>query len=361
MYKKRLAVGLLVLSMGLMAGCSDAEETYVERARAVEVMEVKQEAYDVYLPYIGTVNSKDIVSYSFKSPGKIAKVLVDNGDVVKAGDILAELDTQELKFQLDAARATYQTANHSVTKAKEALSYDQDTFERMEKLYDAQAISKDTLEQIELKKVASDSSYNQAIQQSNAAKVDLDYKNYLMSNSVLKADADGMVVSTHFQEGEQIGAYTPVVTLRSEVQVINVGIAQDDLDEIAEGTLATIDVNGQEAKGYINSISEAPDAATRTYNAEVIVNNSSFRLGSIAKVKFDVGQSKGIWIPVKSVLSDGESFVYIVENERAFKRTVDPVFINDGLMEVKGLEQGEFVVTSGTKNISDGFKVTITE
>ena len=74
-----------------------------------------------------------------------------------------------------------------------------------------------------------------------------------------------------------------------------------------------------------------------------------------------MGESKGIWIPVKSVLSDGESFVYVVENERAFKKTIEPVFINDGLMEVSGLEKGELVVTSGTKNISDGFKVTITE
>lgn len=359
---KKLGIIGLICFTGLMSvGCSGAEETVMEQSRSVEVIETKITENEVRLPYIGTVNSKEIVKYSFKSPGKIAAVHVKKGQSVVVGDPLVELDRQELKFQLDASRATLETAKLNVLKAEDAMNYDKEYSLKIKDLYEADAVSKDTYDKLSLKAQVSDSSYKQAIEQSNAAQVDYDYKSYLINHTVLKAESDGMIVEVISKENEQVGAYYPVVAVRSDVQVVNVGIAQRDLEIVKEGMKAVVDVNGNIAEGYISLISEAPDASTRTYNAEIILNDSTFRLGSIAKVEFKAGKKAGMWVPVKSVLSDGEDFVYIIEDGRSFKKTVEPKSIHNGVMEVVGLDEGDLVVTSGMKNLSDGFKVIIKE
>lgn len=358
---KKLGVVILAISVGMLAGCSRAEESYVEQSRSVQVIEAKLTENEVNLPYIGTVDSKEIVKYSFKTPGKISKIFVEKGQKVSIGDPLAELDTQELKFQLDAAYATLQTAQISVQKAKQATDYDDSYLQKMKSLYEGNAISKDTYDKLELKSSISNSEYKQASEQANAAKVDYDYKKYLIDNTIIHAESEGMIVDILSKENEQVGAYYPVIAVRSDIQIVNVGIAQRDLDIVKEGMKAVVKVNDQIAEGYISTISEAPDKSTRTYNAEVMITNTTFRLGSIAKVEFKAGTESGIWIPVKSVLSNGEDFVYIVESDRAFKKTVEPLNIHDGLMQVTGLDEGDVIVTSGMKNLSDGYKVLINE
>ena len=77
---KRFLTMVLVMSMILtLAACSRAEEVVVEeRAKAVKVMEVNESENPVTLSYIGTVDSKDIINYGFKSGGKLGSIFVEN-------------------------------------------------------------------------------------------------------------------------------------------------------------------------------------------------------------------------------------------------------------------------------------------
>lgn len=359
---KRFFATLLIMSMtlGLMA-CSKAEEVVVEeKVRAVEVTEMQETDRPLTLSYIGTVDSKDIVKYSFKTAGKLSRVFVEKGDRIKKGDKLAQLNMQDLKFQLSAAKATLDTAQLNIKKAKDALSYDMDIFNKMENLYKEGSISKDQYNQTKLKLDISQTTYNQAKSQYDATKIDYEFKLSLIDDATIHADNDGSIVDVSYEEGELVPQGYPVVIARTTNQIVNVGIAQRDLKNIKIGTQATIDIDGEKANAAITNISEAPDEDTRTYNAEVTIENKTYRLGSIVKVNFNIGNHRGLWVPITSVLSDGEEYVYIIKGDRAFKRTIVLGRIyDDYIMVEKGVERGEILVMGGMKNLSDGIKVKV--
>lgn len=355
----------MLLTMGMaftLVACSMAEEVVVEeRAKAVEVKEVNESENPVTLSYIGSVDSKDIVKYSFKTGGKLGKVFVEKGDKVRKGDKLAQIDMQDLNFQLSAAKSTLDTAQLNIKKAEDVLNYDKDIFNKIEKLYTEGSVSKDKYDQIKLKLDTSETTYNQAKSQYEAAKTDYEYKLSLIQDATIYASQDGSIVEIPYVEGELVAQGHPAVIVRSISQIVNVGIAQKDLKSIANGTEAIVDVEGEKAFGRIINIAEAPDPATRTYNAEVAVEDKSFRLGSIAKVEFNIGNENGVWLPISAIMSNGEDYVYIVEEDRAFKRVIQLGKIHEDTVMVEGIKAGELLVVSGMKSLDDGSKVNISE
>ncbi|TCO72275.1 efflux RND transporter periplasmic adaptor subunit [Marinisporobacter balticus] len=364
---KKLLVMFTISSMLLtLVGCAKAEENMPEeKVRAVKVQKIEESKNPVKLNYIGTVDSKDITDYSFKTGGKLEKVYVKEGDKVKKGDPLAALNTGDIKIQLDTSKANLDLAKENIIKAEDAMHYNEDQFNKIKKLYEAGSVAKNQYDQIKLQRDTSISTYNQSKSQYDIAKSDYEYKSTLMDESVIYAKEDGIVMDVAHEEGERIAGpsmnYITIVKVRSMKQVVNVGIAQKDLNKINIGIKAVIDVDGDQAHGIIENIDEAPDMATRTYNAEVYVKDKNYRLGSIAKLSFDIGDETGIWIPMQSIFSDGEDYVYIVKEDRVFKRTVTLLKNHEDQVMVKGIEPEEMLAISGMKNINDGSKVNIVE
>ena len=360
--KSILIVGLLGLMALGLTGCNNSEATAIEEnSRGVEVMtsEISEEA--IAKNYIGTVESKDLIKYSFKTAGKIEAIHVKEGQDISVGDPLASLDQEDLNFKLEGALAQMQGAEKSVQKAKDDLKYKKDLFNKMQSLYEEGSISKDQFDQAKLAKDVSESTYNQAISQYNGAKSSYAQVKSLMSDATIYATKKGTVVSTQYEPREMVAAGYPVVVIRSENQVVNVGLVQKALKDIHVGTKAMVDIDGVKAEGEVLSISETPDPATRTYKAEILVKEKQFRIGSIAKVAIDSGRLEGIWLPINIIMSDGVDYVYAVEEGRSFKKIVTLKELKDDLVRVEGLTPGEKIVISGMKNINDGTKVNIVE
>lgn len=360
--KKRLILIMMCVVMMTMSACAKAQEPDVqEKTRAVQVEEVKSTKNPVALSYVGTVDSKDIVDYSFKSGGRIARMYVEEGDRVSRGDLLAQLDTQDINFQLSAATANMNSVQENIKKAKDQLEYSEQQLEKMDSLQKSGGISKDQLDQVRLQRDIARASYNQANSQYESARADYSYKQTLLEESSIYAKQDGIVADIAFEEGERVGPSASIVTLRSMNQIVNIGLAQGDLNDIKAGLAATVDVDGKKASGIVESIDEVPDMATRTYKAQIRVNDGQYRLGMIAKVSIDVGEKQGVWVPMQSIFSDGENYVYIVDKDRAFKRTVQMMENHEDKVMVSGVDSGELLAVSGMKNLNDGSKVNIVE
>lgn len=367
-HMKKIITAFLAVAVALTtAGCSKASTKSEEvqdagvQAKAVKVQKLEESRKAVTLNYIGTVASKELVKYSFKVPGQIGKIHVAKGDPVKRGDRLAELDAKDLQFQVSAAKSTMDIAGLNIKKAEDSLNYVSSLYEKVNNLYVKGSVSKNQYEQVQLQKAVSESEYSQAKSQYDAARTDYDYKSDLLENSVLYAEQDGFVVEKVFNENERVGAYMPVVIVRSGVQVVNVGIPQQELSKVGTGSKAIVDVDGEKAEGTVTNVSEAPDETTRTYTGEISVSGKTFRLGSIAKVSVDAGTQNGIWIPMSSVLSGGENYIYVIKDNRAFKRTVEIQKISGDQLLVTGVMEGELLTVSGMKNLNDGSTVNVEE
>ncbi|WP_176461737.1 efflux RND transporter periplasmic adaptor subunit [Anaeromicrobium sediminis] len=360
--KKIISLGMAFMLMFSLAGCEKAQaDEKNERVKAVKVQELATDKKPVSLDYIGTVDSKDITKYGFKSNGKVSSINVEKGHKVKVGQILATLDNSDINFQLTAAKGVLDGAELNIKKAKDALDYDREYFAKIKNLFEQKAISKDDYDKVNLKLEQSEAAYLQAQAQYEQSKADYGYKTNLMNDSVLKAKKEGVVLDLMAEENELVGSYNPVVVIRSNEQIVNVGIAQRDINKIKLGQSVEVNVEGAKASGVVTNISEVPDEESRTYNVEVTVNEGKYRLGSIANVDFPIGEESGIWVPVTAIFSNGEDYVYVVEGDRAFKRTINIEKISDNKMLVKGLKVSEKIAISGMKNLDDGSKVKIVE
>lgn len=361
--KKGLWLLVILIMIMSAAGCNQTEKQDVdnqEQVKAVKVIKVTEAEKTSALNYIGTIGAKELVKYSFKMAGQIRKIYVAEGDKVNKGKKLAELDTTDLEFQLDSAKATMEMAAANVTKAKNALDYANSLYEKTVGLYNDGVVSKDAFEQVQLKRDIATTDFSQANSQYTNAQTDYNYKSELLNNSIIYVEQDGYVVQKVFNENERVGAYTPVIIVRSGAQMVNIGIPQQELSQITVGSKVNLSVDNDTAEGIITSISELPDVPTRTYKAEISVPDKTFRLGSIAKASVNIGNQNGIWIPMSSVFSDaGENCVYIIKDQRAFKRTVEIQNVSDDQVKVSGLANGELLAISGTNNLDDGTRVKV--
>lgn len=358
--KKQVALLLMMLMPVVATACSKDTTVTTEQIRAVKVQKVQASEKTVNLYYIGTLDAKEIINYSFKSSGQIGRVFVENGDHVKSGDKLMELDTQDLDYQVSAAQSSMETARVNLNKSKDSVAYSRSNLDRIDQLFAKNALSKNDYEQIKLQADITENSLLQAQAQYESALRNYEYQLSLRKDATIYAEQDGTVASIVSKENERVTAFTPVISVRSDEEVINIGIPQQDLKSIQVGSRAEINIDGQKAQGLITNLAEAPDETTRTYKAEVKVQGNDFRLGSIAKVAIDIGQEKGIWIPLTAILSDGgEDYVYTIKEDRAFKRTIDIQNQSENTILVNGLESGELVAISGMKNLDDGTMIKI--
>ncbi|KUO73005.1 MAG: hypothetical protein APF81_23925 [Desulfosporosinus sp. BRH_c37] len=360
--KKFGALLLTILMLVVVTGCSKDKTVTTEQIRAVKVQEIQLSERPVVLNYVGTLDAKEKINYSFKSGGQIGRVFVEKGDRVKAGDKLMELDKHDLAFQVSNAQTSMEAARLNLAKANDSVTYSRSNLDRMNKLYAENALAKDQYEQLKLQVDLAESTLAQAQSQDNAAVTNYEYQLSLEQDATIYAQKDGVVVDLISQENERVSPLVPVISVRSVEEVVNIGVPQQDLNSVQAGSTAKIDIDGQKADGAITNLAEAPDQATRTYNAEVTVQGNDFRIGSIAKVVIDIGKEEGVWIPLTAVLSDaGEDYVYTVKDGNAFKRTVEIQKQSENQIGVKGLNSGELVVISGMKNLGDGARVETLE
>jgi multidrug efflux pump subunit AcrA (membrane-fusion protein) len=174
---------------------------------------------------------------------------------------------------------------------------------------------------------------------------------------------DGYVVDVLNKTGENIAAGYPVVVVRTGEQRVSVGLSQDDVKRVQAGTKAYVTVGGLEAQGEVVKIEAIPDAETRTYTTEILLtqplDSEQFYLGATARVELEAGEAKGIWVPIASVLNDGEDYIFIVEENRALKKNIKLLDVQGFNVRIEGVSQGEQLVVTGMKSLKEGTPVRL--
>jgi RND family efflux transporter MFP subunit len=345
-----LALYLMILVF-LISGCShqSQEEIAPEKAKLVKVQEIKEDTLPVRLKYTGMTSSGEIKKYSFKVPGKLTEVNVEKGSLVHSGQKLASVSTTELSLAVQASELTVQKAEKAFLDAK-------DSYEKYQKLYEAGALPQGDLNKLKLDLDIKEASYNQA-------KIELQSNQIRMNDADLYADMDGVVVDVLFKKGEILSAGYPVIVVRAGEQKVSVGLSQNDVKKIKVGTTAHITVDGLKSQGEVTRIDAIPDTQSRTYNTEILLKehfpNDKFYLGATTQVEFELGNTQGIWIPLASVLNDGEDYVYIIQGDRAVKKNIKLLNVQGFNVQVDGLESENQLVTMGMKALKEGTKVEI--
>lgn len=397
MRKRILALFLALMSVITAACAPDGGED--AKARPVKVLEVRKETVEKALDYIGAVEAEVLKKIAFKSGGRIKSVHVKKGQSIEPGTVLVELDAQDLEFACDAARAGMEAARAqldkalkgarseevnnaalNVKKAQDAYDFARENFTNLDKLYGEGAISRLDLDRAKLDMDVRETELEQAKEAYSQveegtreedkkmayaaweqAKTDYEQKKKMLEDAAITSDLDGYVVDILYDEGELVAAGYPVIVIRGRGQVVRVGVSQKDKGRFDEGAGAVLSADGIIENGQVTEVSQVPDPRTRTYETEILLNGSGFEVGAVVEVRIVLGHETGIWIPITSVMNDGEDYVFVVEEDTVVRKGVSLGEIRESSVMVEGLNSGDKLVIENAMQVMTGDGVTIIE
>jgi multidrug efflux pump subunit AcrA (membrane-fusion protein) len=386
---------IVIVIIASKIGESDVE--IVEVTQPVETLTVQNEAYDVTIEYVGIISSRSIKQLSYKTTGKVESVNVTVGSAISKGDSLVQMDKTDLKFSLDAAEAQKNAAYAMYTKtengaasedvsaaksdkvkAEDAYNYAKIQYENGLKLFEAGAISQNERDQLKLNMDVQSQTLNQTTENYNKAvrgadseditaaysdyqqaNADYEYKKALYDESNLTSPVDGTVVDILYEVGEIAPAGYPVAIVRSEQSILTLGVTGEDLKRIKIGDLVEGSSDGNAFSGEIARLAEIPDADTHLYEVEAVLDTKALLIGQIATCNIIIDHSKGIKIPISSILNDGTDYVYINTSGTAARTPIKILKITGNDVYVEGLKNGDALVVKNINQLYDGQKIAV--
>lgn len=334
---------VLIMVIGswlLIVGCNEKKQTGVKAPTRVctEIISVNSQTNGQ--TYVGIVEEREATAVSFTSMGVVKRVLVNEGQMVSKGQLIAEMDDTQARNLLSGAEAQMAQAN--------------DALGRYKMLHDAGSLP-------EVQWVEIQSKVAQAKSQ-----LELSRKN--LADCRLIAPVSGIIGRKMLGAGETAMPSQAVVSILDISSVkVKVSIPESEIGEISTNTSSIIKVeaiNGSFSGGTIEKGVQA-DALTHTYDIRIHVENSERKLlpGMVASVQFTATQlqpTEQFSVPITAVQrkADGR-FVWMVDNDSTAHRT--PVTtgetIGNRIVVVTGISDGNRVVTEGYQKLSEGTKV----
>lgn len=328
---------------GLM-GCTGKGPASAVAPRVVQVARVRFSGLDNTLRAVGLLTPKDEMRLSFKEAGLIESIKVEEGQAVKAGQVLAVLKQAEIGASLEQARQATAKAQRDLNRGKALLADGVTTEEQVQDLTTAFSVA-------------------------GAAQRGMEFN---AAHTRIAASADGVVLRKLAEANELVQAGQTVLILggASRGWVIRVGLADRDAVQTRVGDAARIEFDawpGQVFAGHVSNISSAADSGTGTFTVEVQVSPGSahFVQGLVAKVLLTPqGEGQVKVIPVQALLeaNDKEAGVFVLDEaaHNVHRVSIQIGRMSAGRIEVlDGLAPDAQVVTDGAAFLANGERVRV--
>ncbi len=332
---KKLIILAAVFAFVLMGCQKKAEQEEVKEeftgAREVKVATARLGDISSYIEFSGKIEAEKTVNIAPSMSGRIDKLIVDVGNIVKKGDLLAKLDDTQLK------------------QAKTQYINMEKNYKRMQELQKTGAIDGATFDEVETGYKVAKSSYE-----------------FMLKNTEIRAPIDGVITVIFKKEGEHYDAMMDPMLLRmmnlDEIKA-KIQVSDTDINKIMKGQKVTIKVSSSDEvfTGKVSFVSLEADMMSGTFNVEIAIKNrdNTLKHNQFARIKVLTKTSENtIIVPQQAILD--ANHVFIIENDKAVKKYVTLGLENEYEIETtEGLQDGEIVIIRGNIGLSEGDKVEI--
>ena len=350
MRNRIFTVLVVILSLALV-GCGREDATEQpsgqssQRALPVQAIEVSPRDLSRRVQISAPVEPMRTIRLAARTEGVLTEVLVEEGDDVSAGQLLAHIDVREQQAELHRARAR--------------LDEKRASFERMEQLKERDYI--DT------------ASYEAARAELAIAESDLELWQTRVEFGTVTATIDGTVVGRYVEPGEAISRHEALFSIADlSSLVVRLGVSELDVRNLRMGDAVVLQVDAvadqNPLAGMVRRIFPAAEVDSRLITVEVEVPDArevGVRPGFLARAHLLVDQREDVLaVPAGSVAeSRGEHFVMIInEQERLERRVIEPGILRGAWREVRsGLDVGDHVVAANPLEMNAGDRVRIVE
>lgn len=295
---------------------------------------------DIFATYqtTTTITSDSEAPVLARVSGEVVEILVEEGDEVEEGQVLARLDGDRLRLQMLQAKANLEKTSKA--------------YERYVQLHERGLVSASIFEGLKFDMDALNASY--------------ELKQLSYSYTTIRAPISGVVSSRDIKLGQHLmaGASAFKITDTSKL-IAYLLIPQVELSKISAGDTARVRVDAMpevEFAATIARISPTIDPLNGTFKATATIENQDGHLAPGMFGRFNVAYEKhsgALLIPAAAVIEeDNETVVYVVNDGSANRRAIEVGIESDGLVEVLGgLEADEKIVITGQGGLRDGAKV----
>ena len=348
---------LCLAVMLLLSACGQDTEQSGPRYLGVDVLIAEpSDNYRVERLFVGRVEAAQRADIGFEFPGKVAAIRVNDGDPVRQGEVLAEMDRQfldvagrQLEAQLKQARADLELVESSL--------------KRQQTLRQKGFAAEQQLDELRAQRVSLQASIErlQAGQQANALRIE---------KSRLVAPFDGVVSQRYRDVGAVVTEGMPLIQLleSSRLEVL-VGVPVRMVNDLEVGGLFDIRVNGMSYPGELLTISQDLNMATRTVLLRFALPDSPVRDGELAVVRLaETLVAEGYWLPAESLVEGMRGLwnIYALSDEvdglyRIEAMTVQVIHVADDRVYVQGSLAGRKIVQGGLHRVVPGQQVQMAE
>ncbi len=347
-----------LLVAAVLTACSRSEAP-AEPVRAVRTMTIGTGSAAASNEYAAEVRARTESRLGFRVGGKLVRRPVELGEVVKPGQLLAQLDGADLQLAQDAAQAALRAAQANLDQAAVDLK-------RARELQAQQFVGVAEVDRRETALKAAQATLEQARAQASAQGNQAAYTRLL-------ADAAGVITSVDAEPGAVLAAGTPVLRLAHDgPRDVVFSVPEDRLPALRalRGKAGALQVQlwGGDAAtatpiaATVREVAAAADASTRTFLVKADVGRADVRLGQTATVRVPGAAREGVVrLPLAAVLEQGGRSVVWVLDAQAM--TVDTRAVQIAGADARqvvvsaGLAAGAEVVTAGAHALTQGQKV----
>jgi len=337
-----LAALLLLAACGGPDGEQAAEGDAAEESPPIPVETSKPERGDIYAVYAGTAPIEafaeaDVIA---KVDGEVREILAEEGDRIEAGDVLARLDGDRLRLELNETEARLRKLQRD--------------YQRNVDLSNKGLISEGDFEKIKYELEALEASYN-------LASLELDY-------TQIRAPIDGVVSARYVKLGNTVSANEALFRVTSlDPLVAYLHAPEREYGNIAPGQAVGIEIDalsGPPIMAEVSRVSPTIDPETGTFKITIEIRDERERIkpGMFGRIGVIYDKHEdAIKLPRSALVDDrSRTSVFVVEDGIAVRRYVETGFSDRGMVEiVDGISDDEDVVTVGQLGLKDQARVAV--
>jgi RND family efflux transporter MFP subunit len=334
----------------------------------VEISKVRLGPLNEKVFLVGALKPVAQVDVVSKMTGRIDQLQAEIGDWVQKGMLIAKVDEDEIRQQVNRAAAALEVAKASLSQKQTDLEILKKELDRTIELHENQLIPRRDLDTAEARYRGAIAQEKLAEAQIDQAQAELRELRVRLDNTRILAPISGLVGKRHLDNGALVNPSMPVVSLVDlSTMVMEINAPEKDLVKIRTGLEAGIVLDAypeQKFKGRVIRLSPILDPATRTGSVEIEVPNPKLVLKAemFARVELDLGtRHNTLLIPREAVVShDQQRGVFKLQEDTARFQPVDAGITQGGEVEViSGLKEGESVITLGVNLVKNGDKVRL--
>jgi membrane fusion protein, multidrug efflux system len=312
-----------------------------QAAVGVVVAPVRRERLSLEIEALGTAHANESVDVTAKVSNLVTVVRFDEGQQVRRGDLLVELDGAQARAELAIAEA--------------AVTESRSQYKRSRELYTTKALSEAQLDQIE------------AALKANEARVLVAQAK--LGDTMIRAPFAGRVGLRRVSVGSLVNPGAVITTLDDTSTIkLDFTVPETYFPALAPGlaiTAGSVAYPGRPFEGKVSSVDSRVDPSTRSVTVRALVPNPQGLLkpGMFLTVRVSRGSTDALLVPEQALVPEqGDVFVFVVKGDSVEKRLIRTGQRRVGDVQVvQGLAAGEQVVSEGTQKLRDGARVKIVE